>query len=1281
MDLAWKDKGYLLLQFKMRCYKQNAIEFQSFFEEVMEEVYDDFRKIRPHGNLGDGGNDGYRPSVGEYYQVYSPRQPQFKDTDAAKKFKDNFKTLKATWGEFDNVKTYYLVFNDKYHGSSLPLEKARIELKRENPDVLFDIVLARDFERLFLKLGQESLLRLDFDIDSRRAVEIVTNIFDQVKDLLKKGQGESAYGLLQANEIGLHILNDDHLLHQQRVLECRCLISLERIPEVKEKCQHLLLGKPEDIDFLCILMDLSLSCRDFAGFEEKLNQAKHIDQGSIRAYCLELECIMLSNGEVTDENLNYLYKRADYSPPFVSVTLSYACDYLGRFEEADKWMRFVENNDQDDLAAHLGALCILHSRGNRAQDPQKRAEINKELQEKSKLVYDHFSQFGPLSPRDRVLLQYLSIQNDLETRDYEQIINKSSHAISLVMKCYFDYQIAIILTKNLQVAELSKKILSELLAFLEASSFSPPLFLQKQLLLLFLSSNISMSEIKEYFINTQQRQLLSLLENIEEKRFEGALEELRNDLDFAYHLALGVKRFPEFRRYLYSKLPDLPDHPKGAISLILSVDEGCYEETLKFLQNICLDTLSYYHKNYLLKAVRDKKAWDIEIFLLEKLLGEEWDSEKLWSIKYRLIYLYYSSQQYLKVILLGEELLLACLEENVLTKEEVRRVLWATLQSCLCQGKVESRFFDRALDLLERFSGYDSSFDFLLNTKAIAEIKSNNPKAATETILKAIKEKGLLSLEDCNSVFQVVVFELGESECLSNSSLEVVTPDSFVKFKDSDKWYVMSESSLLEAVPVPKKSSRYKVYLGQRPNVPFIFSRKFSSETLEIERIFCFKNYAFWYVFQKIGHAINQDLIPGVVSIPVKKDSKGFDFGNLISVLKEERNHGAEYFHQYCNNNWPFAALATHEGGILSAVQRIASEGRGSIRFRAGGIQEYQNQLCTARKLIEEKRSFFLDGTSAFFLVISGLLDKVCDSFPGMRVPQSVVNLLAQIVDRYEDRANSRGFLGLRNDQLLLTVISSEDRRANKDQITKAIQKIQSTHERVVFISDANRSDFFSEKEILPEFADATILAQKEGCCILTDDFYYLHLNHMETGKPIPDYTSSLGLITEMLTAGLISFEQYLDFFQLLSRFRFAPLPLGESEIKRAIFGMRRIVELNFDNISKLNLPYILSSANGAIRKKVGVLFADFFRELLFDHSISSGIIGKLFAEILKNLPEEMDSTQIGQEILAYCVIASQKGKSAVLYWPSDQVVEQKLFSLFEVLTLCDFRRKAGYSI
>ena len=140
------DKNYLSLQFKLEIHSKNGTEFQSFFENIMEKAFPNFKKV-PSGG-GDGGNDGWIKEIGRYYQVYAPNTPTTKDSDAAIKLKEDFQKLQENWDNIAELKEYYFVFNDKYLSCKKP-EIAIAELEKTNPEINFEVFLAKHLENLF----------------------------------------------------------------------------------------------------------------------------------------------------------------------------------------------------------------------------------------------------------------------------------------------------------------------------------------------------------------------------------------------------------------------------------------------------------------------------------------------------------------------------------------------------------------------------------------------------------------------------------------------------------------------------------------------------------------------------------------------------------------------------------------------------------------------------------------------------------------------------------------------------------------------------------------------------------------------------------------------------------------------------------------------------------------------------------------------------------------------------------------------------------------------------
>ena len=129
------DTLFLVLQFKNKICSKMGIEFQSFFEEIMQESCPNFEKVPSAG--GDGGNDGWIRKLGRYYQVYAPQEPSIKDGVVAEKFKKDFQKLQNHWNSIKEIKEYYFVFNDKYEGGSRQKTETVIsELENENPSVI-----------------------------------------------------------------------------------------------------------------------------------------------------------------------------------------------------------------------------------------------------------------------------------------------------------------------------------------------------------------------------------------------------------------------------------------------------------------------------------------------------------------------------------------------------------------------------------------------------------------------------------------------------------------------------------------------------------------------------------------------------------------------------------------------------------------------------------------------------------------------------------------------------------------------------------------------------------------------------------------------------------------------------------------------------------------------------------------------------------------------------------------------------------------------------------------
>ena len=147
-------------QFKLKVFQSEGTEYEKLFNDLMKLSTQGFRSVKPHGNIGDRGNDGWIQKEGKYYQVYAPEE-LFKNTDKAiSKVKSDFVTLKEYWDSISPIKSFYFVLNDKFKGVSPHITKLLKEIKNENGLDDADVFCNASMEELIFTLQQDSICSL-----------------------------------------------------------------------------------------------------------------------------------------------------------------------------------------------------------------------------------------------------------------------------------------------------------------------------------------------------------------------------------------------------------------------------------------------------------------------------------------------------------------------------------------------------------------------------------------------------------------------------------------------------------------------------------------------------------------------------------------------------------------------------------------------------------------------------------------------------------------------------------------------------------------------------------------------------------------------------------------------------------------------------------------------------------------------------------------------------------------------------------------------------------------
>lgn len=130
----------------------DGLSFQDFFNDLMKLSTPGFQVVR---QKSDGGNDGFIPNIGVYFQVFAPEvisKPNV--NNGASKIINDFEKLLSNWSNAIKLKKYIFVFNDKQKGTDkdLHLKIAKINDNYALEATLYD---SRDLSRIFNDLSDE----------------------------------------------------------------------------------------------------------------------------------------------------------------------------------------------------------------------------------------------------------------------------------------------------------------------------------------------------------------------------------------------------------------------------------------------------------------------------------------------------------------------------------------------------------------------------------------------------------------------------------------------------------------------------------------------------------------------------------------------------------------------------------------------------------------------------------------------------------------------------------------------------------------------------------------------------------------------------------------------------------------------------------------------------------------------------------------------------------------------------------------------------------------------
>jgi hypothetical protein len=1049
-------------------------------------------------------------------------------------------------------------------------------------------------------------------------------------------------------------------------LEARALQKNEKVREAREKLEGIAKRYPNDPRAFLYLAELCINIEDFDRNAQLLAQAEKLapDFWLLRFQNVlrEIRLRTAIDPSTIDESTLPPEPR-----PRANLYRLYG-SLLERADDHTRALAFVERAlhlNPDKFLNHDAKIALLEDQVRSEGDERKRRALGDAVLEEIKTVESKFNDGGGLNDRSRSLLNVRKLHMHLIRESYAALVAVTTETFELVLLCYFDALLDSIIADLIQNVELPPTDFGRLQEYLKAAEKPVSAGLAKIVILQFLHKKTLLTDGKAFFGDIKKQNVVDFIAAVEGNDYNQVFTFVGEDVLFAVDLALGIKQPAELRRKLVESLPDDGSVNKDKVSLLLHYDAGDLDKAFEILQKLDLSALSYIECVHILGIAEEKKAWDSVVVLLEKILShKEQNPKAVLRGKLQLLTANRHLERYAEVIRIGRSVLDEPAEVALLDDHNKELLVVHTAQAYLRRGDLSAK------DFIQRHEQLLLSFEGKISSQAEVYLKSGDPANALRSVVEGVKllkhptpeQYGMLSL-----IFSQIGNLMPE---LALTSSEQAEPGSFVKLSENDRWFALRDSDELDATKVVDGDQNYSALIGKKLGDKVSFPSRYRSQNPEytVEAIFPVEKYILWqstHQAQKLSAEHRWDAIE-LIEVPITDGS--IDLQYLIAKFEDEKKERV-FFKLYCEHHAPLALLALNEGGLAGAIGRIASEQKGFINATAGSPEEFNQQEAVAKQMLAGE-PFYLDGTSALFLSEPGLLAKVSQFIPGLKVPQSVLTLLFRLKDRFEPSPGQAGHIAYVGGTIIFSELDRERSTAIMSNFAASIELLEKNPDNIIAISAANKSSGFMEQKIAPSLADACILAQRDKLPVLTEDFLYLRANETETKKPAPQHCSSLALLRVLYEEGKVNFNEYLDYFSYLSSYRVRFLPIMADDLEKAVFGDQTIKVIKPEQLRKFNFELTLSEEYGVTPRTAFEVVGSFLFRVLLDDSISREMATKIFVEIVSIFPTKESRKSFGGTLARLTVQAINENRRNRRTLLVGSRVQEKVDAIAEFLSV-----------
>lgn len=1208
------DRKFIKLQFKEKIFLKSASLFQEFFENLMQVADVRFVKIAPQGSNGDGGNDGYIPEEGKYFQNYAPKNPQDKDIAAAEKFKVDFEKLQNNWDEFTNIISYNFVFNDKYSGIGIKLAQAKAELEAQYPKIKFNIILPINLEHIALNLTGEQLIELGFDLDKRNSIMYLEVQLDNLNVIAQNDIIIDGSWLQSLSHI-IKEIGESDLTLKLLELEARTIKAKENLNGYIEKLLQIESLYPQKISNKLNLASIYLDIGDIDNFQIKLNEASYIDSKHWR-YEFELLRKKFADGEpiTYDENLNIAF--LNHQPQFIKSLFFRLYSMIavknGDLINAKKFIEKAIYFEPEKVSYHENKLSVLWFEIYEASKNTSLSDLRPiiiKFEDDIKKVEDIAIN---TTNRIKLLIEMHKFRAKFALLDYPACSLIIQNCFKILLNCYYDIAIDGIIHELLLHWSLSLDELNKISQYLIKNLANISYQLTRSLILQFSRHGNPSDFLSQLFGQLNNNKGLHILNCLDSSNIDGFDY---NDT-VSRELIIGLAYYLQGNNKLKLDLINLI--PKDEISykklmVLYHHENNELDKAYEIFRSLTIKELTPHDCYKMLEIVRQKQAYEFEIELVKIMNEFEGDETNKWFNNHQIFFAYINLQNYIQASKVGKELL-SSIPKSII-QEQFEVILANTL---ICMVKVGNH--QEAFDLLQQYNAQIFSYKFILSCELHVYLNNNKDDLAFKSLIKGIKLKNQIMPEEYAKFFLILISKLGKF--INVDSQKIVQIHSFVKLCGVDKWYFIGSDVALDATLINNAYYLYNEFFGKSVGDVIQLNQYASNTQHKIELIFNYEQYVPWQIRYYHNSLSSESRLEHTMSIEIpKNDSDEFDVPAFFGILAEICNVEPKkvIFNNYVKQTLPLALLAESEGGFLHAINRIMNDNLGFIHCSSGHPTDIAQQRSTAIKILDGA-SFYVDITCAFFMISHGVFHKVIDLLPNIKITSSVMNFLSEIVTKLSEGENGTELMLANITGKYFYKSNVEDDKNTKQLFCDAINYFHENPDNIISISDSNRINIVNDFKLKNELADSSILAITKDEYLMTED-PLLSIGYAQaTQKPITGFCSSIDIMRVLLERELINFENFLDYHYYLSSFRLKFLPISGDDIFYAVFGNKQIKNCNLDNLKKLNLKLILSPEYGVSTENAISCLAQFLikaiLECLYNYRNIESICVALFNEL-----------------------------------------------------------------